>query len=149
MAVTQALHEMFANAFDGVNNWLTTTLGSILAGEDLTNNVMKVEQRFAYANVVATGTTTVKSGAGFIHNIVINNPCTLASATTETTIVLYDNIAASGVKIGTLYLPKSANIITLAPIPVQINAAFATGLTLSITLGTSGSWTPDITVNYR
>lgn len=125
------------------------TLGTLIAGEDLTNNRTVVEQRFSYDAVTATGTTTVKSGAGFIHLFTINNPVQLASATTASTIVVYDNTAASGTKIGTIALPLSANLTTALPITVRWDASFATGLTFSITLGTSGSWTPDITVTYR
>lgn len=102
-----------------------------------------------YTNVVATGTTTVKSGAGFLRSISVNNPAALASATTATTIVMYDGPAGSATKIGTLSLPPSANLTSSMPINLTFEAGFNTGLTLVITLGTSGSWTPDITVVYR
>lgn len=131
------------------NNNQNVTLGTELAGEDLVNNVLKVEQRYSYGRVTATGATTIKSGSGYINSISINNPSALTGATTATTITIYDNTAASGTISHIFSLPTSANLATALPFSIPIHDSYATGITVNITLGTSGSWTPDITVNYR
>jgi hypothetical protein len=112
-----------------------TTLGTLLAGEDLTVNVIKVEQRFSYANMTTATTTTIKSGAGFLHTITLNTP--VASAT----ITLYDNTAGSGTKIGTITLGATlANDVYGA---FLFDVSFSTGLTIV----TSGA--TDLTISYR
>lgn len=68
-----------------------TTLATQQAGEDLVNDVQKVEQRFTYA--YCTADTAVKSGAGFLHTLTF--ACTDA-APTAGTIIVYDNTAESG-----------------------------------------------------
>lgn len=131
------------------NGSMQTNLNTLLAGEDLTNNKLVVEQRNVYSNVTATGTTTVKSGANFLHSTTINNPSAITSATANTTITLYDNTAASGTKIGTISLPQSTNLVSALPFTIPYNVTINTGLTVVITVGSGGSWTPDLTINTR
>ena len=97
--------------------------------EDNTVGVAKVEQRFSYSNITTATTTTVKSGAGFLHAITINT--TAAGA-----ITIYDNTAASGTKIGTLKASIGEQTFIL-------NVSFGTGLTI-VTAAAS-----DVTVSYR
>lgn len=113
-----------------VNGNLKSTLATAVAGEDLTNDVLKVEQRFSYSNIASATTTTVKSGAGFLHSIVINT-------TAAGTITIYDNTAGSGTKIGTI----AASVVIGST--MMYDVSFATGLTI-VTAGAS-----DITVSYR
>ena len=98
-------------------------LATTIAGEDIVNDVTKVEQRFSYLNIVlaAPTTTVVKSGVGFLHAITINK----AAATGVITI--YDNTAGSGTLIGTITMPATllANQITLL-----FDVAFSVGLTI-------------------
>ncbi len=112
-----------------------TDLATALAGEDVANDVIKVEQRFSYANIVlaAPTTTVVKSGAGFLHSITFNKPVATGVVT------IYDNTAASGTLIGTITVPAS-------PMPVTLfyDAAFTTGLTI-----VTATAAQDITVSYR
>ncbi len=78
-------------------------------------------------------TTTCKSGAGTLHTLSVNNLGTVASTTT-----VYDNTAGSGTVL--------AVINTLAGQTSYVyDIAFATGLTLV----TTGTVAPDITVSYR
>ena len=108
-----------------------------LAGEDLTNDVMKVEQQNSYSNITlaAPTATVVKSGAGMLHAIVVNK----AAATGVITI--YDNTAASGTIIGTITMPAAllANQFTLL-----FDVKFATGLTVN-----TATAAQDLTVAYR
>lgn len=112
------------------------SLADQIAGEDLTNDVMKVELRYGYANITTTTTTTIKSGAGFLHAL------TLMTPVATSVITLYDNTAGSGTKIGTITLP--AAISNQGPVVVPLNISFTTGLT--IVTATAAS---DITVSYR
>jgi len=119
-----------------VNGNTKVTLATLIAGEDLTNNVLKVEQRFSYAHIaIGTATTTVKSGAGFLHSITFNN----AAVATNTTTV-YDNTAASG----TIIAVPAATTATV-PITLVYDVSFSTGLTI-ITATANGS---DMTVSFR
>lgn len=108
---------------------------SLHAGEDLTNDVQKVEQRFNYTNITTAATTTVKSGSGFLHSITINK--LVASAV----ITIYDNTAGSGTKIGTITYP--ATLLTDSPVTVEFNVSFGIGLTIVTSVAN------DLTINYR
>lgn len=99
------------------------------AGEDLANDVQKVEQQFSYANITTATTTTVKSAAGFLHSITVN-------ATAAGTITVYDNTAGSGATIATLAASVGENTFTY-------DVGFSTGLTI-VTAAAS-----NITVSYR
>lgn len=98
--------------------------------------VAAVEEAGAlFNNVVGAATTTVKSGAGILHKVIINTP--VASAT----ITIYNNTAGSGAKIGTLTL---GSVITGdQPVCLVYDLSFSTGLTFV----TSGA--TDLTVIYR
>lgn len=118
-----------------VNGNQRMTLGTTIAGEDITNDVQKVEQRFTYANMTAATTTTIKAGAGFLHLISINTP--VASAT----VTLFDNTAGSGNKIGTITL---GSVITGdQPDSVIYDVSFSTGLCVV------ASGATDLTISYR
>lgn len=115
------------------------TLQTLIAGEDLTNNVIKTEQRFSYYTSFGTAVGTVKSGAGFLHNIVITNPMMFGAAGT---ISVWDNTAASGTPMGTITIPAGT---VLGPITVPFDETFSTGLCLSF----GGTSLPYLNVSYR
>jgi hypothetical protein len=96
----------------------------------------------SYTNIVTNTTTTVKTGAGVIKAITLNNPSLITVA--NLTVTVYDNTAGSGTKIGTLTFPFGST--TAMPLRVTYESAFTTGLTLV----TAGPTVPgDITVEYR
>jgi hypothetical protein len=101
-----------------VNGNLKDTLGTLIAGEDLTANVLKVEQRFSYTNVVADA--AIKSGAGFLHSVTMTSD----AAATAGTLILYDNTAESGTVIHTFTF--EAAYATSRTIILDVS--FATGL---------------------
>jgi hypothetical protein len=104
-----------------------------LGGATPANSVPVVGAGFTYSHISTATTTTVKSGAGVVHTITVNNLGTVASTTT-----VYDNTAGSGTVM--------AVINTLAgQVSYVYDVAFATGLTLV----TTGTVAPDITVSYR
>ena len=112
------------------------------AGEDLTNDVLKVEQRFSYYNITTNTTVTIKSGSGFIHGFTINNPGKFTIA--DLVIAVYDNTAGSGTLLGTWTIPVSATAQLLPP--QTINCSFTTGLTFVVSGPTVAA---NITVMYR
>ena len=92
-----------------------------------------VEQKFTYSHIVASTTTVVKSGAGVLHAISINSKGTIASL-----ITIFDSTTGSGAVIGVV---DSLNLLGSMTMDVQ----FTNGLTLV----TTGTVAPDITVSYR
>jgi len=101
---------------------LNVNLATKIAGEDQTSDVMKTEMQGTFQNITTQTTTTVKSGAGLLHAIIINTP--VASAV----VTIYDNTAGSGTLIGTITLP--ATLLSSGPITVLINGKFVTGCTI-------------------
>lgn len=113
-----------------VNGNLKATLATELAGEDLTNDVLKVQQQFTYLN----GTTSqlVKTGAGQFAGFII-------SSHTSGTIKFWDNTSAATTVL--------VNTITLAAGPgnwiLPIAFKFATGLYVTV------GGTVDYTIAYN
>lgn len=130
-----------------VNRNVKVTLATLLAGEDLVNNILKVNQVFSYLNITTNTTTTVKSGSGLFYGFTVNNN----GFTTAGTITIYDNTAGSGTLIGTWTVPVSPPGTALLatdffPPQLGLNASFATGLTF-VTATTAPA--PNITALYR
>lgn len=86
---------------------------------------------YSYNHQSTNGTTTVKSGAGTLHTVTINN----AGATD--TITLYDNTAGSGTVIAVIGSTSEATF--------TYDLAFTTGLTAVI----AGTTSPDVTFTYK
>lgn len=86
-----------------------------------------------YLNITTATTTTVKSGAGKLNLISINK-----KGTGTSTIAIYDNTAGSGTLIGTIDSTNLSNAF-------YYECNFSTGLTLV----TSGTAAPDVTVVYQ
>jgi len=91
---------------------------------------------YSFLNIAAgQATTTVKSGAGTLHSIVLNS-----AATATNTTIIYDNTAGSGTVIG-------RPAVTTATVPTTLiyDIAFATGLTIVTAVANGG----DMTVVYK
>lgn len=126
--------EQRADAQMTVNGFIREDLGTLIAGEDLTNNRLDVEQHFGYSTeITANTTTTVKSGAGFLHTVYINQ-----KGASSNTATLYDNTAGSGTVIATI--DTTANVGSIV-----YDVAFSTGLTIVTATGTA----PHLGVSYR
>lgn len=90
----------------------------------------------SFLNIAAgQATTTVKSGAGTLHSIVLNS-----AATATNTTIMYDNTAGSGTVIG-------RPAVTTATVPTTLiyDIAFATGLTIVTATANGG----DMTIVYK
>lgn len=113
------------------------SLATLIAGEDLTNDVQKVEQRFSYAYLAGVD-TAVKSGAGFVHTLTFT--C-IDAAPTAGTIIVYDNTAESG----TIIYSETFTTTPFRAYSVLIDSSFSTGLYVGFTT------TADVgvTVSYR
>jgi hypothetical protein len=118
---------------DYVTNYKTAATTSMLA------------EFFNYRNITGNATTTVKSGAGMLQAVIINN------ASTNGTVTVYDNTAGSGAKIATVQIGSpSGGLLSTSGIPnpaslPALNVKFSTGLTVV----TAGSSSNDITVIYK
>jgi hypothetical protein len=112
-----------------VNGNLKSTLATKIAGEDLTNDVMKVEEQFSYAYIASATTTQVKSGATFLKAIVVNT-------TAAGTIGIIDNTSGSTVNVGQL---KASVVEGTYEYNIRLSAG------LRIVTGAAS----DITVVYR
>lgn len=113
-----------------------STLGTKLAGEDLTNDVMKVEEQMLGYTTTTRGTANaVKTGAGFIHSV------TFDRVTNGTTLTLYDALTVTGSPIDTITLDTTSTPFTLV-----YDQLLTTGLT--VVTGGVGAL-PSIKINYR
>ena len=128
--------EVLTRSFDPTNDAVKVTNATLQAGEDLTNNVTKVEQRFTGLN--CTADTLVKSGSGFLHSITF---APSDAAPTAGSIIIYDNTAESG----TILLTFGITTTWFAPVTVILDCTFTTGLYVGFTT------TADVncTVSYR
>lgn len=107
---------MAIRALDETNDLVKTGLETKLAGEDLANDVMKVNQVFNDTYISTATTTVVKTGAGLLHTIVV-------SGGTAGTVIIYDNTAASGTIIASF---DSTNALAT----YTFDCTFTTGLTI-------------------
>ena len=120
LARTYDQQEIANGAFDDTNLAHRNTLATKIAGEDLTVDVQKVEQRYSTSGVL-TGDTQVKGSAGFVHTVTIS--CNDA-APTAGTIDIYDNTSATGTKIFTWTLTTAA----FNPFSVILDVTCANGI---------------------
>lgn len=119
-----------------VNGNTKVTLNTLIAGEDLTNDVQKVEQRFSYVNLSADG--QVKAGAGFLHTLTFAQ---IDAAPTAGTIIVYDSLTETG----TIIYSETFDTTVFRGYTVTLDVSFATGLYIGFTT------TADVgcTVSYR
>ncbi len=89
----------------------------------------------SFLNIATNTTTTVKSGSGVLKRIILNKP--LAGGV----ITIYDQVTATGTKIGTITLPGT--LLEDGMRSVEYDCAFGIGLTVVTSAAT------DITVVYR
>lgn len=112
-----------------VNGNLKITNATLGAGEDLTNNVTKVEIRSSYVNLTASA--AAKSAAGRFFGIFV------ASASATPTIKVWDNTSAATTVLVNTFTPVAATMYSFPGVE------FGTGLFITI------SGTVDCTVFYK
>lgn len=99
------------------NKNLKTTLKTAIAGEDLTNDVLVTENRYAYDR--ATADKLIVSGSGILHTISF----AATGAVTAGVVTIYDNTAESGTVIWSGIIQA-----TTSPISVLLDVEYTTGL---------------------
>jgi len=128
MSIFQKLHLIAEKDSSGGTK---TSQSSLAAGEDLPNDVHKIEHRYSYAR--GTSSTQVKAVAGFLHTINIH--CT----TTSGSIIVYDNPAAAGNIVDEIPMFSSGNFCGI------YDVSLGSGLYMSQNATFTGSWS----VSYR
>lgn len=120
----------------GNREYLDVNLDTTIAGEDITNDVLKVEQRFSGLHVTAD--TLVKTGVGVLHTLTFAQ---VDAAPTAGTIIVYDNTAESG----TILFSQTFTTDVFKAHTVTLDVSFAVGLYVGFTT------TADVgvTVSYR
>lgn len=98
------------------NSNVGTTLATTLAGEDVANDVQKVETRGAAVNILTATTTTIKSGPGHLNHLI-------AVGGTMGNVTIYDNTAASGTVLFGPATPTAGGVIVA-------DIEFSVGLTV-------------------
>lgn len=107
-------------------NYKTQGLGQLLAGEDLTNNVLKTENRSTYTNISAN--TLIKTGAGRFKGFVVNSH-------SSGTIKVYDNTTNTGTIIfNTITFAAGPQFITLPDVEFSTGLYVEVGGTIDITI---------------
>lgn len=104
------------------------TMLSTQAGEDVVNDVQKVETRGASINILTATTTVVKAAPGHLNGL-------YAVGGTMGSVTVYDNTVASGTILFGPATPTAGGI-------VMANVSFSIGLTVVTAAATclSGSW---------
>lgn len=126
----------FSDVQADVNGNIKVSLATLIAGEDLTNGVLKTEAQYSYSRKTADG--QVKAAAGFVHTVTIS-PTT--ASPTAGLITIYDNTAESGTPIFTEWVFATTPAHT-----VILDMVCATG----IYVGYDGSVTNvSVSVSYR
>lgn len=94
------------------------------------NPLVVADDPYSYNHISTLTTTTVKSGAGFLHAIAINTTAATGTAT------IYDSLTGSGTKIAVVTVASLATLF--------FDVAFTTGLTI-----VTATAAHDLTVSYR
>lgn len=124
------------NAKADADGNLKITLATDIAGENGPLQRLMVLPKYNYTNITAAAptTTTIKTGPGILHAVIIN-----ASAATGV-ITIYDNTAASGNKIATITTPAS---VVESQYVLLYDVEFLVGLTV-----VTSTAAQDITISH-
>jgi len=113
------------------------SLATLIAGEDITNNKLIVEDRYSYFQVIAVD-TQIKASSGYLKSITFS--CNDA-APTAGSIIVYDNAAESGTQI----FNHTFTTTPFVPFTVMFNCSFSTGLYIGFTTTND----VNVSVSYR
>lgn len=113
-----------------------TSLSTKIAGEDITNDVLKTESQFSYTLKAADA--QVKAGAGFLHTLTFS--CNDA-APTAGSIIVFDSLTETGTQI----FNHTFTTTPFVPFTVTLDVNFSTGLYIGFTTTAD----VNVTVSYR
>lgn len=94
------------------------------AGEDVSNDVHKIETRGAAVNILTATTTTIKSGPGHLNHLI-------AVGGTMGNVTIYDNTAASGTVLFGPATPTAGGVI-IADIEFSVGLTVVTAAATAI-----------------
>jgi hypothetical protein len=106
-------------------NGARVDMSTKIAGEDLTNDILKIRDNATYTNITASA--LIKTGAGVLKGIIIN------SATSGATINLSDNTATAGTAIIGQWTLPTVGTSTLPVVMLLPAVEFSTGLYVTLT----------------
>ena len=112
------------SSVDDNENTLVTQ-GTLIAGEDLTNNRLMVRPTYSYS-AVAVADVQIKASAGYLHTVTIS--CNDA-APTAGSVIIYDNTAESG----TVVFNHTFTTTPFVPFSVILDYTMATGIYIGFT----------------
>lgn len=107
----------------------TVTAFPLISGEDQTNDVIKVEPQFSYSHYTI-GSGTIKSAAGFLHAVTVNNAATCpveifdAIGTAEGTVASLKGSVAEGAYIYNVKCPTGITIASTTAAACDITVAY-------------------------
>lgn len=129
----QVVHGQYIN-YNATDNIFSDGESGAFVGDF--NGYTKTTSPHSFLNIgtVAAANTTVKSGAGVLHAIVVNTVSTVSIGT----VSAYDGLAVNGTRIANITIPTTGT-----PFTVPYNVAFSTGLVVSV------SSSANVTVIYR
>lgn len=127
-AATQATLSSIDAKFSALGqNTMSASVPVVLSSNH--SDIFVKNQSSSFSNIAATGTTTVKSGAGIFRRLVINT-----KGGSSNTFTIYDNTAGSGTVIATVDTVNSSGSL-------EYGLAFNTGLTIVSATGASANAT--------
>jgi hypothetical protein len=108
------------------SNGARVDMSTKIAGEDLTNDIIKIRDNATYTNISASA--LIKTGAGVLKGIVVNSH-------TSGTLKLWDNTsAATTVIFNTITFAAGPNFISLPAVEFSTGLYATIGGTADITL---------------
>ncbi len=122
--------EIQGSTSNGASSALNVNLATTIAGEDIPNDVLKVETRVAYLN--GTTSQVIKTGAGRFHGFMVNSH-------SSGTLKFWDNISPASTVIFNTITFASGPSMWIFPKAID----FTTGLYITV------GGTCDYTVLYK
>ncbi|MDQ3816317.1 MAG: hypothetical protein M3362_01335 [Acidobacteriota bacterium] len=102
------------------------TQATALAGEDLPNDLIRVEERFDY-NTPITASTLIKTGVGRFAGFFVS------AASVTPTITVYDNTSAAGTKIIDTFTPVAGTLYRFPTTNFTVGLYIAISGTVTLT----------------
>lgn len=123
------------NHYDNHGN-LLASIATAIAGEDLPNDLLKVEHRYTYTAITlaAPTTTLLKTGAGLLHSLDF-------TAAATGVIKIYDGVDATGTLMRTITSPATL-------LQNEVNKVYDLAFSVGLTIVTSTA-AQDIVVGWR
>lgn len=129
----RGLIKILADVWSSASHYLSVSLATRVAGEDLTNDRMRTE--YSGSGTKITADTLVKTGAGHLHSLTFSPN---DSAPTAGSIIVYDNTAESGTELFNVTFTTS----WFAPFTVTLDVGFSAGLYIGFTTTNDVNVTP-------